>query len=288
MQIKERDLDQQVLFDIEFKRCFNFLMKEAANDRMIPAERQKKIVDILKQSGAVKAAELSEIFDVAPLTIRRDLDLLERKGILERSHGGAVLRQIIRDEPSYSQKDNSLIAEKREIAKAAADLIEDGDTVFINSGSTNRQVLEYIASENKKVRIITNNTWAVEIFRNSGIELIILGGVYRNKARSLCGSFTADALRKVFANKAVIGVDGVSLRYGLSTPAEPEAEVARLMIEHTSGDVIITADHTKIGAVSSFFISDIDKVSCIVTDRKAEGLIDEEEFEKNGTRVVFS
>ena len=263
-------------------------MNEAGSEKMIPAERHKKIIELLKQNGAVKAAELSELFDVAALTIRRDLDLLEKKGLVERSHGGAVLRQIIKDEPSYSQKDNSLTEEKRELAKSAADLIEDGDTVFINSGSTNRQVLEQLASDNKKVRIITNNTWAVEIFRNSDIELLILGGVYRKKARSLCGSFTSDALRKVFANKAVIGVDGVSLKHGLTTPAEPEAEVARIMIEQTSGDVIITADHSKIGAVSSYLISAIDKVSCIVTDRKAEGLIDEEEFEKNGTRVVFS
>ncbi len=87
------------------------------------------------------------------------------------------------------------------LARSVADLIEDGDTVFVNSGSTNRQVLEQIASDNKKVRIITNNTWAVEIFRNSDIELLILGGVYRKKARSLCGSFTADALRKVLLTR---------------------------------------------------------------------------------------
>ena len=186
------------------------------------------------------------MFDVAPLTIRRDLDLLEKKGVLERSHGGAVLRQTMRSEPSYSQKDNFLITEKSELAKAAVALINDGDTVFINSGSTNRQVLEQIALENRKIRIITNNTWAVDIFRNSDIELHILGGLYRNKARSLCGSFTADALRKVFADKAVIGVDGVSLKHGLTTPAEPEAEASRLMIEHTGGgDIIIAADHFK-------------------------------------------
>ncbi len=263
-------------------------MNETPSDKMIPAERHKKIIELLKLKSAVKAADLSELFDVAPLTIRRDLDLLERKGVLERSHGGAVLRQSMRDEPSFYQKDNSLTDEKIELAKAVVELIEDGDTIFINSGSTNRQVLEQLASGEKKVRIITNNTWAVEIFRNSDIELLILGGVYRSSARSLAGSFTSDALRKVFANKAVIGVDGVSLKHGLTTPAEPEAEVARLMIEQTSGDVIIAADHSKIGVVSNFLISTIDKVSCIVTDRKAETLIDDEEFEKNGTRVVFS
>lgn len=88
-------------------------MNETVSDKMIPAERQKKIIELLKENGAVKAAELSEMFDVAALTIRRDLDLLEKKGLVERSHGGAVLRQIIRDEPSYSQKDNSLTDEKK-------------------------------------------------------------------------------------------------------------------------------------------------------------------------------
>ncbi len=263
-------------------------MNETSGDKLIPAERQKKIIEQLKKSGSVKAAELSEIFDVAPLTIRRDLDILERKGVLERTHGGAVLRQSMRDEPSYSEKDNSLLAEKRDLAKAVVSLIDDGDTVFINSGSTNRHVLEQLASEKKKIRIITNNTWAVEIFRNSEIELLILGGFYRTKARSLAGSFTADALRKVFANKAVIGVDGVSIKHGLTTPAEQEAEVARLMIQQTTGDVIIAADHSKIGVVSNFLISRIDSISYIVTDRKALSLIDRDEYEKAGTRVIFS
>jgi DeoR/GlpR family transcriptional regulator of sugar metabolism len=261
-------------------------MNESGVDKIIPAERQKRIIELLKQNGAVKAADLSDIFDVTALTIRRDLDLLEKKGVLERSHGGAVLRQTMRKEPSYLQKDNLLTEEKRKLARAAVSLIEDGDTVFVNSGSTNKQVLELLAE--KKVRIITNNTWAIEILRNTDIELHILGGVYRTQARSLAGSFTADALRKVFANKAIIGVDGVSLKHGLTTPAEPEAEVARLMIEQTSCDVIIAADHSKIGVVSNFLISTLDKVSYIVTDSKAEGILDVEEIEKNGTKVIFS
>ena len=263
-------------------------MSEAVNDRMIPAERQEKIIALLKKNGAVKAAELSESFDVAPLTIRRDLDILEKKGILERSHGGAILRQTMRNEPSYSRTEKFLTFEKTEIAKTVTSLIENGDTVFINSGSTTRQILEQIALENKKIRIITNNTWAVDIFRNSDIELHILGGVYRKRARSLCGSFTAAALRKVFADKAVIGVDGVSLKHGLTTPAEPEAEASRLMIEHTSGSIIIPADHSKIGVVSNFLISTADSVDFIVTDKKAQGLIDEGEFKKNGTKILFS
>ena len=263
-------------------------MNELVNDRMIPAERQKKIVELLKKNGAVKAAELSESFDVAPLTIRRDLDLLEKTGVLERSHGGAILRQTMRDEPSYSKTENFLTIEKTEIAKKAVALIDDGDTVFINSGSTTRQVLEQIALESKKIRIITNNTWAVDIFRNSDIELHILGGEYRSKARSLCGSFTAAALRKVFADKSVIGVDGVSLKHGLTTPAEPEAEASRLMIEHTTGSIIIPADHSKIGVVSNFLISTTDSVDYIVTDSKALGIIDEGEFKKNGTKVFFA
>lgn len=263
-------------------------MNETANDRMIPAERQKKIIELLKKNGAVKAADLSDMFDVAALTIRRDLDLLEKKGILERSHGGAILRQTMRTEPPYMEKDTQLTEEKKQLAAAAAGLIEDGDTVFINSGSTNRQVLELLALEQKKIRIITNNTWATEILRNTDIELHILGGIYRTQARSLAGSFTADALRKVFADKAIIGVDGVSLKQGLTTPAEAEAEVARLMIEHTSGDVIIAADHSKIGVVSNFLIATLDKVSYLVTDSKAKNILDTEVIEENGTKVVFS
>jgi len=261
-------------------------MGTAEGDSRIPAERQEQIIAIIRERGAVRVTELSELFDVSVLTIRRDLDLLETKGILERSHGGAILRQSMRTEPLYTQKEKTLVREKRALARAAAALVEDGDTVFINSGSTNRLVLEELAS--RKIRIVTNHVGALEILKDSDLEVILVGGYYRPQSRSLVGSFSDHVIRRIFANKAIIGVDGISLKNGLTTPIEQEAEVARLMIEQTSGSVIVTADHTKIGVVSNFSTAPLSRVDFLVTDQMAGDLIDQEALEREGVRLILS
>jgi len=252
---------------------------------LIPADRRKRIQEIVQQKGVVKVAELSKMFGVSELTIRRDLDILERKDILERTHGGAVYNQRMRIEPLYEQKSRIHRKEKEAIGALTTQIIEDGDTLLINSGSTTREVMKNLKT--RKVRIITSNMSALFDISESNVELIFIGGYYRKQSNSMVGSLASLSLQQIYGSKSIIGVDGISIKYGLTTPIMEEAEVARQMIERTPGPVIIVADHSKIGVVSNFITAPLDKVDILVTDEK----IDEgykNDLEKEGIKVLVA
>jgi len=251
----------------------------------IPADRQKRIYDLLRKKGVVKVNELSKMLGVSDLTIRRDLDVLGSKKLLERTHGGAIYNYRMSREPLYNQKYRIHTEEKRAIGQAVIELVEEGDTLLINSGSTTHQVIHYL--KEKKARIITSNLDAIPEARDSNIELILIGGLFRVQSNSLVGALASISLQQVYGSKAIIGVDGVSFKYGLTTPILEEAEVARKMIDCTPGTVIVVADHSKMGVVSNFVTAPIDKVNILVTDDK----IDDEyrnSLEKIGIRVVVA
>jgi len=252
---------------------------------LIPADRQKRIYNLLREQGVVKVNDISKLLGVSELTIRRDLDLLEKKEILERTHGGAIYNQRMPIEPLYEQKHKLHKEEKKKIGRYAAELIEEGDTILINSGSTTLEVIHNL--RNKSVRVITNNLGAVFEAGESKIELLMPGGLFRVQSNSLVGDFTQILLKRVYGSKAIIGVDGVSIKYGLTTPILEEAEVANNMIESTVGEVIVVADHSKLGVVSNFVSAPMKKVNILVTDDK----IDDEyrnSLEKIGIRVVIA
>lgn len=233
---------------------------------MIPAERQNLIREILQAQGVVKVSELSQRFGVAEVTVRRDLERLERDGVVERTHGGAVLSQRMRHEPLYSDKDQLHRAEKQAIGRAAAGLVDDGDTLLINSGSTTLQVMRHLAGK-QNVRVITSNMGGPFAIRDAGCEVILVGGTFRTQSNSLVGPLSAQTLRQVYGSKAFIGVDGISLKYGLTTPVLAEADVARTMIEQTRGAVIVVAHHTKLGVVADFVTAPLSQVDVLVTDQ---------------------
>ena len=251
----------------------------------IPADRQKRIQRLLQERGVVKVTDLSSMLGVSEITIRRDLDVLERNGDLERTHGGAVYNQRMRIEPRYAQKDAIHREEKEAIGRAAAKLVEAGDTLLINSGSTTKQVIRSLKMS--KARIITSNLGAVIEAQESEMELILIGGLLRSQSNSLVGSLATLSLQQVYGSKAFIGVDGLSVKYGLTTPILEEAEIAREMIRRTPGPVIVVADHSKLSVVSNFMTAPIDQVDMLVTD---QGLSNElrEELEKIGIKVIIA
>ncbi len=253
---------------------------------MIPADRQNRIIDLLKERGVVRVQELSELFTVSVLTIRRDLDVLEQRGLLERSHGGAVLRQSMPVEPLFSQKQLKFREQKLKIAQAAAGIIEDGDMVLVNSGSTTLEVIQALLSKN--ITIITNNIAAASLAEGSACELILLGGKYRSQSQSVAGDFALQALGQIYANKAIIGVDGFSMKYGLTTPIMQEAVVTRTMIDRTLGKVIVVADSNKIGVVSNFKTVSVDRIHCFITDRGGSEFLENGEMEKAGITLLVT
>jgi DeoR family fructose operon transcriptional repressor len=233
-------------------------------DAPLRVERHRRILEVLHDREAVRVSTLSEILGVSEVTVRRDLEGLERRGLLERTHGGAVGVQRMREEPRYVDSITVRPEEKRLIGRAAAALVEPGDTVFLNSGTTTLEVFRHITAP--AVKVITNSVGIALEAAGRDVELILVGGTYRASSNSLAGPIATATLRTVTATRAFIGVEGVSPRSGITTPTVAEAEVARLMIERTRGEIVIVADHSKLGTVADFTIAELDRVGRLVVD----------------------
>jgi DeoR family fructose operon transcriptional repressor len=200
---------------------------------------------------------------VSEVTIRRDLEELEAKGLLERTHGGAIEARRLQTEFPYREAAEHNRDEKRMIGQAAARLAQAGETVFLNGGTTTLEVFRHL---DIPVKVVTNHVGIAAESSESPTELHLVGGEFRSNSSSCVGPFATDALRRVFALRAYVGVEGLSIRSGLTTPAAPEAEVAKVMIEQTQGPVIVVADHSKIGLVADFAIASLDDIDVLVTD----------------------
>ena len=223
---------------------------------MLPVERQQKISDILAENGIVLVSRLAEQFGVSELTIRRDLDQMEENRLLKRTHGGAKILRNMNAEPDYLQKAAKFADEKRHI-------------VMVNSGTTASAVLRAIIESGRTVTIITNN---VDVFNYPDVEgkctIIMTGGVYRPRSRSLSGSLATSHLEGMFANEAFIGVDGISEDAGLTTPIYEESVVSGMMVKHTSGKVYVITTHNKVEVTSNYRIARLDDVHGIITDKE--------------------
>ena len=232
---------------------------------LIPAQRHELILKHLARNKIASCAGLSKILNVSESTIRRDLEILDRQGVIERTRGGAILNQRIRVETEYMQRAQQYIDEKQRIGFAAAEIIREGDIVFVNSGTTTAQVIRHIHGKSN-VTVITNNTTALVDAHDIDFELVLLGGFFLPRSNAVIGPFATDNLRNVFATKCIIGIDGISIRYGCTVPTSAEAEVVRTMMENTQGSVIIVSDHSKWGSVSNYRIARIDQINTFITD----------------------
>jgi DeoR family fructose operon transcriptional repressor len=254
-------------------------------EQPLPAERHRKIIEIVRERQAVRVSRLSELLGVSEVTVRRDLEDLERRGLLERTHGGAISTRRLGAEPAYLEATRRSAPEKVSIGRAAAQLVHAGDTVFLNGGTTTLQVFRHL--QGPGICVITNHVGIASEAFDRDIELVVIGGEYRPPSNSCVGSFATQTLRRVFASRSLIGVEGLSIRSGLTTPAAPEAEIARLMIEQTQGPVIVVADSSKVGTIADFSIAPIDAITMLVTD---EGLDEgfREELRAVGVDVVIA
>ncbi len=239
-------------------------------EQPLPAERHRRILDLLREHRVIRVSVLSEALGVSEVTVRRDLETLERKGFLERTHGGAVLTHRLRAEPAYGEARSANPDQKRLVGRAAAGLVERGDTVYLNGGTTTLQVFRHLRTPG--VTVITNHVGAALEAVEHDVELLLVGGHFRAPSNSVVGPFATDALRRTHATKAFLGVEGISPASGLTTPVAAEAEIAKVMIEQTRGAVIVVADASKIGTVADYVVAPLDRVDVLVVD---DGLRDE-------------
>ncbi len=241
---------------------------------LIPAQRRERIQEYLATHKIVRMDDLYKMLGTSEATVRRDLEWLEREGVVERTHGGAILSQRLTLEPEYFQRAQKHPEEKRLIGELAASLIDANDVVFINSGTTTTQVIRYIRGD-QGITVFSNNVYAALELGEAGFKHHLIGGEFQPNSNSVAGRFAIDNLRQVYADKVILGVDGVSLKHGCTVPSNAEAEVVRQMIERTRGQIIIVADHSKWGVVSNFQIASIDEIDKFITDGAIDSSVHE-------------
>lgn len=235
--------------------------------QLIPAQRREWIQEFLAEHKIAPSAELSSMLGVSEATVRRDLEWMENEGILFRTHGGAILSQHLQQEPEYKQRAARQVEEKHAIGRLAASLVEEGNIIFANSGSTTTQLIRQIPA-NMNITVVTNNLNAAVETGETGLEIIIIGGEFQPTSISVAGRFAINNLNQIYADKTFLGVDGITIRHGYTVPSNAEAEVMRLMIERTNGPKFVVSDHTKWGTVSNFEVAQIDEIHTLITDDK--------------------
>lgn len=230
-------------------------------ERAYVDNRRNQILEVMKKNPKVRVDELAELFNVSLVTIRRDLQYLEDKHLLVRFYGGAAFNNPVQT------PEDELEMYRKFIAMYAASLVEEGDSLFINTSSTAIKMLEYIDCKN--VSVITNNGKAINMDYKDGVNIILTGGEIRHPKEAMVGDFAIRNVQIVFPRKAFIGCSGISHVSGMTTENAGEVKINELMIENTTEQVYVLADHTKIGRNSSFTSASIDKIKYLITDEKA-------------------
>jgi DeoR family transcriptional regulator of aga operon len=252
-------------------------------------ERRQKIMSMLSAKGQVYVRELSKEFEVSEVTIRNDLGQLEKKNMLVRARGGAMLLETgVSIDHRLSDKDKLHYAEKVKIGKCAAKLINDYETLIIDSGTTTIEIVKNLPKVNE-LNIITNALNIVNQLvkqNNDNINIIMLGGYLRKNSLSLVGPLAARNLMNLFVDKVFLSVDGFDTKFGVYTPNIEEAYLNQKMIE-LAKEVILVADSSKFQRKSMVFICEVTKIHKVITD---EGISDEDRkrLEDSGVKVIIA
>jgi DeoR family transcriptional regulator, fructose operon transcriptional repressor len=247
---------------------------------LITEERHKLILDNLKEKGIIKINDLIELTNTSESTLRRDLTFLESINALKRVHGGATLLKGTFNESSYNEKLVQNIEEKTTIAKYATTLINDGDSIYLDAGTTTFEMINYMS--NKDIVVVTNGLKHIDALVEKGIESYMLGGKVKLKTKAIIGTDALRNLEKFRFDKAFIGINGIHLEYGCTTPDSEEAVLKEGAIK-LSRESYILADESKFGEAAFIKVCDLERAT-IITNTKMENY--EKYLDKTIVKVV--
>ena len=232
-------------------------------------ERQAHMLRFIQEHKRATVAELIEHFGVSAATIRRDLDVLEKQEKVRRFRGGAMLGQAPPELPALERAQEQS-DEKARIGKAAAQLVEDGDTIFLGSGTTVLELAKNLHGR-KNLTVITNSLLVVnELAYDEAIDTVIIGGMLRHSELSMIGHIAEQALAEVRASKVFMGIRAIDLKNGLTNDYLPETLTDRAILNIAGAQTIILADHTKCGVISTAFLAPLSAVDVLITDDKTD------------------
>lgn len=237
--------------------------------------RRQKILELVNAVGSISVVELAINFRISKVTVRHDLDALEADGKLIRQHGRAVSVNLSPDhntlhypyEIAFSEKQQHNRNVKTKLAKQAATYIQDGDTIYLDSGTTIYAIAEVIAHSTwTNLMVITNSLPICQRLSNiPGVKLVLLGGDFNKKLQCFCGDLTKESIQSLRFDKFFTAADGFHLDYGLTTPNKEEASLISLLITKAK-EVYLIIDHTKFGRKSEYYIADCYVADVVICD----------------------
>ncbi len=252
---------------------------------MLTEERRGAIVSLLRENGKVRVKELSRRFKMSDVTIRTDLKELHQRGLVFKSHGGAFLPTLVIGEPTLQEKFDKHADEKSRIGAAAADLIEDGETVILDSGTTTQEIAKRIKGRHDLTVITNGVNIATELAGIRGIQIILLGGVLRHGALSIVGHFAEEMLSQLTADKLFMAADGCTLEFGISTPKFEESRINQAMVT-IAREKYLTADSSKFGKNSLSRIVSLWEMNGVICDHGLPGEY-QEEIRSQGLQLLL-
>lgn len=253
---------------------------------MLAEERRQEILRILNIEGSVHVKELSKTLEVTEETIRRDLEVLNNKKLLKRTHGGAIpLKNNEKNlELSFNIRTEKNVEEKQIIATKAVSLINEGETIFLDASSTSL----FLARELNKFRnitVLTNSIRIVyELTNNNNITVISTGGILRSNSLSFVGPLANDTIKKYYADKFFASCKGISTEHGATDSNELEIEVKKNMLNQAR-EIIILADYTKFEEIGLTQFASINQINTIITDNSISNNM-KNSFEKMGIEIL--
>lgn len=234
---------------------------------MLAAQRHKLIVEKLRTQGGVRVSDLTELLSVSEMTVRRDLDALAAAGVLEKVHGGATMRDLSAEEPGFDAKVHRQLREKEAIARAAARLVEPGQSIGLTAGTTTWRLAHFLGRV-PDLTVVTNSMKIADVLHRESrpdLTVVLTGGV-RTPSDALVGPIAVNTVRSLHLDALFMGVHGATSDAGLTTPNLLEADTDRALVA-ASARLIVVADRTKWGVRGLSRIAGLDEVDVFVSDR---------------------
>jgi DeoR/GlpR family transcriptional regulator of sugar metabolism len=244
----------------------------ARNGELSPADRRQRILGLVQERGEVAVSQLSELFSVSTVTIRSDLGSLARRGLVQRTHGGGIVPERATPELTFATREVSNVDLKRRIGAAAAQLVNDGESIVLDASTTALQVARALRTRAglRDVTVTTNGVHtALELLDAPGISTILTGGQVRATAVSLTGVLAADLLGKVHAGVGFFGARGLTVEQGLTDVNMQEVEMKAAMAARCAL-VVAVVDHTKLGQVGLVTFVPLSNVGLVITNAEAD------------------
>jgi DeoR/GlpR family transcriptional regulator of sugar metabolism len=251
-----------------------------ANSDMMTEERQEQIVNLVNERQKITVTELSELFEVSEATIRRDLSALASLNLIRRVHGGAMThRTVATHETPIIQRQEEQATAKDRIGKAAADSIENGETILLVGGTTGLAVARHLRQHDQLTIVTDSMLIANELLNHNRHKIIMLGGTIDPNEQAVRGALTRIIVAQVQVDKAIIGAKAISVKWGLSAETPEEAELFRCYME-VAHYVIVVTDSTKFQQSALMQVCPVDLIHTLITDDDLDADVHEQLVER--------